>query len=311
MKRFVSVLLVFCLMVSFSIEAFSTEDSLVSSEEETRAMDLFNTGKYTEAKKIYDHLGMTELVKECDYQWAFTQIEQNHFQNAFYLLEKLAEAGYKDSEELLYQVKAEYVHSLLGEFSAQNYRAAYIVASELVETGYAEANQLVDDTVSMIFEKGVETYQAKNYTIAHQLFAAIRPTELDRVVPYYALSGIHANMPIREEEYGVLFSNLDLEDTREALLSGSIPAEQFLRGEWRDANGLRFTLTEDGSLVDDLPRVNPEAGNWVIHDGILKVYTDTSKTRIADQEIHILSANRIEIFCHADGKTYTLDREVR
>ena len=83
MKRFVSVLLVFCLMVSFSIEAFSTEDSLASSEEETRAMDLFNTGKYTEAKKIFDHLGMTELVKECDYQWTFTQVEQNHFQNSY------------------------------------------------------------------------------------------------------------------------------------------------------------------------------------------------------------------------------------
>ena len=106
-------------------------------------------------------------------------------------------------------------------------------------------------------------------------------------------------------------SNPDLEDTREALLSGKIPAVQFLKGEWRDASGLRFAVSEDGSLTDELPRVNPEAGNWVIDGGVLKVYTDSSKTRIADQEIRILSPDRIEIFCHADGKTYTLNREVR
>ncbi len=74
---------------------------------------------------------------------------------------------------------------------------------------------------------------------------------------------------------------------------------------------MRFALAEDGSLTDELPRVNPEAGNCVINDSVLKVYTDTSKTRIDDQVIRILSANRIEIFCHADGKTYTLNREVR
>ena len=118
-------------------------------------------------------------------------------------------------------------------------------------------------------------------------------------------------MPIREKEYEVLVSNLDFEDTREALLSGKIPAVQFLKGEWQDANGLRFALAEDGSLKDELPRVNLEAGNWVIVDGVLKVYTDSSKTRIDDQVIRILFANRIEIFCHADGKTYTLNREVR
>ena len=311
MRRFISFLLVFCLIVSFSIEAFSTDSESVSHGEEARAMELFKSGKYPEAKNIFGQLGMNDPVKECDYQWAIMQAEEDHFESAIDLLERLAEAGYNDSEDLLTRVKVGYVHHLLGTFSTQNYRAAYLVASELAETGYSEADQLLEETVSTIFEKGVETYRAKNYTIAYQLFAAIRLTELDRVVPYYALSCIHANMPIREEEYEVLVSNLDFEDTREALLYGKIPAVQFLKGEWQDTNGLRFVLAEDGSLTDELPRVNPEAGNWVIVDGVLKIYTDSSKTRIADQEIRILSANRIEIFCHADGKTYTLNREVR
>ena len=61
----------------------------------------------------------------------------------------------------------------------------------------------------------------------------------------------------------------------------------------------------------DNPCLYPEAGNWVIVDGVLKVYTDSSKTRINDQVIRILSADRIEIFSYADGKTYILNREVR
>ena len=311
MRRFISFLLVFCLIVSFSIEAFSTDSESVSPGEEARAMELFKSGKYPEAKNIFGQLGMNDPVKECDYQWAIMQAEEDHFESAIDLLERLAETDYNDSEDLLTRVKVGYVHHLLGTFSTQNYRAAYLVAFELAKTGYSDADQLLEETVSTIFEKGVETYRAKNYTIAYQLFAAIRLTELDRVVPYYALSCIHANMPIREEEYEVLVSNLDLEDTREALLYGKIPAVQFLKGEWQDTNGLRFALAEDGSLTDELPRVNPEAGNWVIVDGVLKVYTDSSKTRINDQVIRILSANRIEIFCHADGKTYTLNREVR
>ena len=297
-------------MVCFSIAAFST-DSESSPEEEARAMELFRSEKYPEAKKIFNQLGKNDLVKECDYQWAIMQAEEDHFESAIDLLERLAETDYNDSEDLLTRVKVGYVHHLLGTFSTQNYRAAYLVASELAKTGYSGADQLLEETVSTIFEKGVETYQAKNYTIAYQLFAAIRPTELERVVPYYALSCIHANMPIREEEYEVLISNPDLENTREALLSGKSPAVQFLKGEWRDVSGLRFAVSEDGSLTDELPRVNPEAGNWVIVDGVLRVYTDSSKTRLADQEIRILSANQIEIFCHADGKTYMLNREVR
>ena len=324
MKRIVSFLLAFCLVISFSIKAFSTHSESVSTEEEAIAAELFKSGKYPEAKKIFGQLGLNDLVKECDYQWAIMQAEEDHFESAIDLLERLAETDYNDSEDLLTRVKVGYVHHLLGTFSTQNYRAAYLVAFELAKTGYSDADQLLEETVSTIFadqlleetistifEKGVETYQAKNYTIAYQLFAAIRPTELDRVVPYYALSCIHANMPIREEEYEVLVSNLDLEDTREALLYGKIPAVQFLKGEWQDASGLRFALAEDGSLTDELPRVNPEAGNWVIVDGVLKVYTNSSKTRIDDQVIRILFANRIEIFCHADGKTYTLNREVR
>ncbi len=311
MKQIVSFLLTFCLVVSFSIKAFSTDSECVSTEEESKAAELFKNGKYPEAKKIFSQLGITEKVKECDYQWAIMQAEEDHFESAIDLLERLAETGYNDSEDLLTRVKVEYVHHLLGTFSTQNYRAAYLVASELAKTGNSDADQLLEETISTIFEKGVETYQAKNYTIAYQLFAAILQTELDRVVPYYALSCIHANMPIREEEYEVLISNPDLEDTREALLSGKSPAVQFLKGEWRDVSGLRFAVSEDGSLTDELPRVNPEAGNWVIVDGVLRVYTDSSKTRLADQEIRILSANQIEIFCHADGKTYTLNREVR
>ena len=311
MKRIVSFLLSFCLVISFSIKAFSTHSESVSTEEEAIAAELFKSGKYPEAKKIFGQLGMNDLVKECDYKWAFMQAEEDHFESAIDLLERLVETSYNDSEDLLTRVKVEYVHHLLGTFSTQNYRAAYLVASELAKTGYSGADQLLEETVSTIFEKGVETYQAKNYTIAYQLFAAIRPTELDNVVPYYALSCIHANMPIREEEYEVLANNLDFEDAREALLSGKIPAVQFLKGEWQDTSGLRFALAEDGSLADELPRINPEAGNWVIVDGVLKVYTDSSKTRIPDRVIRILSANRIEIFCHADGKTYTLNREVR
>ena len=311
MKRIISFLLAFCLVVSFSIKAFSTHSESVSTEEEAIAAELFKSGKYPEAKMIFGQLGMKDLVKECDYKWAIMQAEEDHFESAIDLLERLVETSYNDSEDLLTRVKVEYVHHLLRTFSTQNYRAAYLVASELAKTGYSGADQLLEETVSTIFEKGVETYQAKNYTIAYQLFAAIRPTELDRVVPYYALSCIHANMPIREEEYEVLANNLDFEDAREALLSGKIPAVQFLKGEWQDASGLRFALAEDGSLADELPQINPEAGNWVIDDGVLKVYTDSSKTRIADQEIRILPANRIEFFCHADVKTYTLNREVR
>ncbi len=311
MKRIVSFLLSFCLVISFSIKAFSTHSESVSTEEEAIATELFKSGKYPEAKKIFGQLGMNDLVKECDYKWAIMQAEEDHFESAIDLLERLVETSYNDSEDLLTRVKVEYVHHLLRTFSTQNYRAAYLVASELAKTGYSGADQLLEETVSTIFEKGVETYQAKNYTIAYQLFAAIRPTELDNVVPYYALSCIHANMPIGEREYEVLISNLDFEDTKEALLSGKIPAVQFLKGEWRDANELRFALTEDGSLTDELPRINPKASNWVIVDGVLKVCTDTSKTRIPDQVIRILSANQIEIFCHADGKTYMLNREVR
>ena len=320
MRRFASFILALSLLLSIPGRAFAAgapvTDALkritdaidfVKREEEIRAAELFNAGKYPEAKKIYTALGMTEPAKECDYQWAFTQVENNHYQSALLLFGRLAETGYKNSEELLTQVKAEYVHHLLGTFSVQNYYAAYRVATELESSGYPKADRLTDYVVSTIREAGIKTYQAGNYTVAYQLFSIIRPADTEEIVQYYALSRIRANMPIGEEEYGVLFSNLDFEDTKEVLLSGKVP----LRGEWRDADGLLFALGEDGSLTDGLPRVNPEANYWVIDDGVLKVYTEFSKTRIDDHVIKILSADRIEIFCHADGKTYTLEREVR
>ena len=46
MRRFISFLLVFCLSVCFSIEAFSTDRESVSPEEEERAAELFKIGKY-------------------------------------------------------------------------------------------------------------------------------------------------------------------------------------------------------------------------------------------------------------------------
>ena len=324
MRRFVSILLAIYLMVSFpggasatgtpvtdALKRISETVDFVEREEEIRATELFNAGKYPEAKKIFLALGMTEPAKECDYQWAFTQVENHHYQSALLLFGRLAETGYKNSEELLNQVKAEYVLYLLGTFSVQNYYAAYQVATELERTGYPEADQLVDYAILTILEAGIKTYQAGNYTVAYQLFSVIRPADTEEIVQYYALSRIRANMPISEEEYGILFNNLDFEDTKEVLLSGKVPAIRFLRGEWREANGLLFSLAEDGTLADALPRINPEACYWVIDDGVLKVYTEFSKTRIDDHEIRILSADRIEIFCHADGKTYTLEREVR
>ena len=67
MKRIISFLLAFCLVVSFSIKAFSTDSGSASPEEEARAAELFKSGKYPEAKKIFSQLGMNDLVKECDY----------------------------------------------------------------------------------------------------------------------------------------------------------------------------------------------------------------------------------------------------
>ena len=57
-------LLAFCLVVSFSIKAFSTHSESVSTEEEAIAAELFKSGKYPEAKMIFGQLGMKDLVKE-------------------------------------------------------------------------------------------------------------------------------------------------------------------------------------------------------------------------------------------------------
>ena len=304
MKRWISILTVLCLVIALPAGVFAEETS-----EELRAMEFFDAGKYTEAKKIYNDLGMTDMVNECDYQWAFTQAESNHFQNALYLFEKLAGTGYKNSEELLLQVRYEYVLYLLGTFSTQNYYAAYKNAAELAKTGYPGAEELVDYTISAVFEKGVEYYEAKNYTIAYQLFSVIRSANIDEITHYYALSCIHANMPVSKEEYSILISHLDFADTKEALLSQKVYAEMFLTGEWQETNGMQFAITEDGHLTDELPRTIPESCYWTIRDGVLKVCTDTSKTRINDQVIRIISEGQIEIFCYADGNTYILNRK--
>ncbi len=289
-----------------------------SSKEEMEAMKLFNAGEYTEAKIIFESLGLTDMVNECEYQRALDLVINERYDEAISTLKELSEKNYSDASHLLLEVKNAYIIKQIelankGEARTKTLKLALSYANDLKDASYQDSERIYKGVVDAIYGEALLKYNEGNYIYARELFASIYDIDyrLSRIMYAVCLTCTdRINYDSNNEEYyNILINNIDIPEVKDALLYNHSIALHFLKGEWRETHGIHFDIDEDGSLEDGLPRVISGSGYWMIENGILKSYTDADRTHKNDKAIKIITKDQIEVYCYADGKTYTLNRK--
>ena len=90
------------------------------------------------------------------------------------------------------------------------------------------------------------------------------------------------------------------------ILLDDYTATKFLKGNWYATSDGFFSIEENGTLIDGLPRLYTGTTRWYIANSCLKV--ETADGLKNDKKIEIISRDKIQVYCFANGQTYTLSR---
>lgn len=284
------------------------------------AEKLLNQGEFDKAKKIFDSLGMTEMVNECNYQLGLEAYHNGNYEKAMYIFEDLADLNYKDSKEANKTSEFYYATEIVMQKDEKNYNKALVLHLDLIFKGMPEAEESLNLILPTVYDYMVRSYNKGRYSEIKDLVETLDKIGYKDSKQYKILLRRHNSFNlfsvtsqdefrITNNELQILLGNIDLADTKEALLSNHRTARMFLEGTWVANTGAEFSIDNTGYLSDGLPRVIYGEGYWEIEDSNLKWYTSYDTTKKLDKKITIVTRDKIEIYCYANSQTYTLIRQ--
>lgn len=276
------------------------------------AGSLMERRQYLKAKELYStipgFLDTDTLILEADYCHAAQLADANDFGAAMNKYRLLSASGYKDSTEKIQETS--YRQGLYFFYEEQNYLKAYRHLSNSEFNHIENIHKIRSELKELLYEEAVALYHTGQRYDAKQRF-----TEGYKDSDNYLLL-----IKVQEAYYGFydgFYDGIDelidifyFEDTAEILLSIESIAKEFLKGNWRSANGGKyFKMDNEKSITYNLPDFN-YGDYYKIQDGKVIFYPKNNANKTKDIfTIEALTPNQIQVYCHKDGSTHILNRQ--
>ncbi len=272
-----------------------------------------NAYRYTEAAEAFDALGdyrdAATLALEARYRKAGQLAGDGEFAAAIDLYSALALRDYRDSAEMILDTRHRHALSLF--YQPNMLDSCFSKLRELEKEGYRPAEDSLEELTSIAYTAGQFAYQAGEYRKAKDYFETVGSYQHAR--DYLLLCRIHLypNSNYTAQDSNRLQRAFDLEDAADLLLWSNELAHYFLLGRWETADGRHYfqiTETEDGRRSNyTLPRVPGDT--YTFEQGTYLLSKNNSDVDTPCFFIYARSPDCIDIYCYADGSTYTLYRQ--
>jgi len=256
-------------------------------------------GEYERAKATLFAPGITEKHDPLllDYIDAGLLLEQEDYIGAAAAFQTLAEQGYLDSRQKLDGIR----------------ETIYPLAIAMYRDG--DTTPVADAYLDRSAEAAVYTERNSLCYRYLQILGGYR--DADR----YSILCRAAAGDLNDQDYELLVSDLDFENTKELLVKHINVAERFLLGIWFTRDGKTyFEMKKDGDTAYNLPFPYNDDDKYFysITDGLYFNYlreADLSSLTQEDMEegaffdIEVIDEDCIRIYCYTDKETYTLYRQ--
>ncbi len=247
-----------------------------------------------------------ELLLETDYREARTALEDGEYEKAIRLLKPLAGKFYVDSYDLHCEARLNYGLQLVNNL--QNINAVtdgLLLLSGVVADGYPSGRDALAYARKLVYNHGVALYDQDNLVDALDYFSL--SDNFADTEKYITLCNTYWGTTTLEE----LWEIRDFANAEELLMDNYYLCE-FLLGNWKTANGNYYFKMEPNTnqyayyCSYNLPW--QYSGDFVIEAGVYMVYHNGGSPR-SEFRISITNWNQINIYCFKNGNTYTLYRQ--
>lgn len=291
------------------------------------------TGARAAFAEMGDYRNAQEMLKEVDYQKAFSMLDTGDYNGACTAFAALGE--YQNSEEMVKEVRYEEAYSLfdsgdydgakstflnLGDYQdsqtmatecdyqkasnlviKEDYLGAYEIFSDI--QGYADVNDILFILQDSIYYKGIELYETNDKMKSKSYFDAV-DGYLDADI-YIKL--IEAQFQYSEKGYQKLIQLVGFEDTVDIIMNDTF-IYYYLKGYWSDGNGYYFKLTETDNGWHSYYNLPHYVGEYfTIADAIYKTGNTGDWTEC--WKFTFISENELRIYCYKNNRTYDMYRE--
>lgn len=313
-----------------ALDGYRNAPELVLAAQYQQALMLAEQNEFAAA------IDKLEELAQAGYEEAENAIQDVEFRHASYILyelddyetayaqfQALSNAGYPSAEEMC--VEAKCVEAM--SYAEDGY---YPTAWRMLEKlkGNEKADALMEELKPMLYEQGIENYHSGDYGAAEMCFEYA--SGYKRSEDYIFLS--EAQIHYDDASYiSGLCDLIGFEDAAQQLVYYEDRAKAFLRGRWVTGDGgMYFSADSSGTIEYTIPffdfgnQYEYRKGTMLltsINNGDERVQHifntfDEPETEVWEDEYSrklfeftALSRDCIEIYCFADGNTYTLYRQ--
>lgn len=259
-------------------------------------------GNFGVAKAAFEDLGdyrdAKEMVKEADYEEAFSLLDSENYKQAKRAFEKLGD--YKDSETMITETDYRNAIDLLNE---EKYLDAYKLLDNI--QGYSDVNDILYTLEDVIYWEGVDLYEAGKKISSKGYFEAIEGYSDSN----YYIQLINAQFQSGEKGYQALLELIGFEDAIEIIMTDEF-IYNYLEGYWSDGYGYYFELQEESRGSYTAPHNLPsyDTKYFTIDNGIFKLGDDRVNWTNA-LRFTFVSPNEMTVYCYKNNRMYEMYRQ--
>lgn len=275
-----------------------------------------------------------EWINNCKYRQALQLADEEKWESAVAIMQDLAIVNYKDAKEQLNKIayrEANYIF-----YEVHDYYEAYTKFQALANKGYAPAKRDLEPLTEIIYYTMQDAYREGKYFEALK-FSSLIPKYLDTwkyiillnaretssflsdqdpnsSIPYDELKAIlkygYTKTRRTKKTINAVISIFEFEDAANLLLADDLYAQTFLDGTWKTSDGYYyFAMKSNGHTSYNLPWFD-YGDYYKIVDGTYYQWPISDPTnRRALYSFTPITANCLDVYCHKNGRTYTLYRQ--
>ena len=290
-----------------SLTGFMEADTLCKEAQSRQAAQYADANDFAQAISIMTKLrdeGFADADAQImDFQFrqgAYLLYEKKDYSKAIDVFMNLSHKGHSDAEAMW---KESYYLWAMSLIEQNELKEAYGKLNKIKD--YADVKDKLSALTELMYLEGQLLYRSGHYTEARDIFSYIQgyADSNKYLILIEVKKGYRFSSQIKE-----LMNQFYFEDTAEVLLSSQYCAEEFLRGTWK-GGGYYFKMNADGGTQYSLPWIN-YGDYYKIEDGTYLLYPKNNESKTKKQfTFEALSPDTLRVYCHKNGKSYTLYRQ--
>lgn len=266
-----------------------------------------------------DCIGESEASNETAYKLAMFSYNNAKYDIAERLFELLSNMSYKDSKDMYVSSSIENSKTNVNDFySATSY---YNLVQRLERKGYSVSINQKTQAKETLYNELVNEYNNHPDNGALSVYFA-KLKDYKQSWYYALLNTCWCGYYLSDDDEETLFNNLNLLNTKQAILNNSYVFADFINGTWYASNGHYIKFKDDGSFSTSLPIAI--SGNFgVSFDNAVQYvfpmtgYDDAFRylegkygnNNKANLKFSIVSRDTVNVYCYKDGNTYTMVKQ--